>query len=202
MVTLGMIRHGKTFWNIEKKIQGRTDIPLSDLGQEQVKFWAEVLKNEIFDFIISSPMVRARQTARIIGNILNLDIVVEKGLVEQDFGSWEGKTLKQVYNIWPETEKQLLVQGLDFCPEKGESKRSVRKRALIGLKKYANQPNGKRILVISHNGLMKSIIYHIIKRELMPLDKKILKDDHLHLLSWDKDLAVDKINAVKLTRKR
>ncbi len=76
MVTLGMIRHGKTSWNIEKKIQGRTDIPLSGLGQEQVKSWVEALRNEIFDYIVSSPMVRAQQTSRIIGNILNLDIVV------------------------------------------------------------------------------------------------------------------------------
>ncbi len=220
MVRFSMMRHGKTSWNMEKKIQGRTDIPLSNFGQEQVGCWAKVIKKETFDFIVSSPMKRAEQTSWIIGKVLNLDIQVEKDLIEQDFGLWEGKTLKKIYEKWPGTEQQMISQGLDFCPPEGESKRSVRKRALCVLKKYAGQSSGKRILVISHNGLMKSIIYPIIKRERLPLDKKILKDDHLHLLSLKSigklsekslgknslfgeiELSVDKINALKLTGKR
>ena len=86
------VRHGQTVWNVENKICGVTDSPLTALGHEQAqalgrKVLAEGLRA---DAILCSPLTRARDTAMEIAAITGLPVTVEPRLIEQNFGKWEG----------------------------------------------------------------------------------------------------------------
>lgn len=85
-----LIRHGETRWNREKKVQGTTDIELDDMGVEQARRLALALKGEKIDAIYASPLKRAYETARIIGQFHQGPIHVEEGLVEMNQGDFEG----------------------------------------------------------------------------------------------------------------
>lgn len=97
------VRHGQTYWNVENKICGATDIALTPVGHEQaIRTGKEILKSGIeFDEIISSPLVRAAETARHISQITGKPMRLDERLTEQNFGK---------LNPQPETGKNLLLQ--------------------------------------------------------------------------------------------
>ena len=82
-------RHGQTQWNLEDKICGRTDLPLTPLGLTQAEKLADRVESLDVDVILSSPMLRARQTAQASANRLGLPIEVDQRLIEQDYGIYE-----------------------------------------------------------------------------------------------------------------
>lgn len=85
------IRHGETVWNVENKICGATDIELTDRGHEQaIETGKKILEEGIkADKILSSPLVRASETARHISEITGIPMEIEPRLKEQNFGIWE-----------------------------------------------------------------------------------------------------------------
>ena len=87
---LYIIRHGETFWNIEGKLQGRTDIELTPKGISIAEKSSEGLMDVDFDYIFSSPLKRAYKTAEIIRRDRKLPIVVDERLIEVCFGAYEG----------------------------------------------------------------------------------------------------------------
>lgn len=94
---LYIARHGQTDWNVEHKAQGRTDIPLNDIGKKQAEQLRENIKNIKFDVVYASPLKRAAETAQIAIGDRN-EIVYDDRLVERSFGDYEGK----VINGWVE----------------------------------------------------------------------------------------------------
>jgi len=91
MGSLYFVRHGETYWNVENKICGATDIALTPLGHEQaVRTAEEIVRSGIrFDEILSSPLVRARDTAEHISEITGVPMRVDERLIEQNFGRFE-----------------------------------------------------------------------------------------------------------------
>lgn len=83
-------RHGETQWNLENKVCGSTDLPLTEKGLAQAELLAEKVEQIKPDIIIASPMLRARQTAGAVARRLNMQILTDERLVEQDFGTSEG----------------------------------------------------------------------------------------------------------------
>ena len=92
MTTLLLVRHGETDWNAEGRLQGHTDTPLNDYGRRQARTLADELAGEPIDAVYSSDLARARETAEIVGGRLGLTVVVDPGLREKNWGSWEGLT--------------------------------------------------------------------------------------------------------------
>src|SRR6476661_9887592 len=92
MTTLLLVRHGETDWNADGRLQGHTDRPLSDFGRRQARQLAEELAEEKLDAIYASDLSRARETAEIVGVRLGLGVVIDPGLREKDWGTWEGLT--------------------------------------------------------------------------------------------------------------
>src|SRR5438477_12626943 len=84
------LRHGETEWNKRNIIMGSQDVPLNEVGLQQAHEASSFLENESFDVIISSPRIRARQTAEIIAQKTNKRILMEEGLVEITWGAAEG----------------------------------------------------------------------------------------------------------------
>ena len=92
MKPLYFVRHGESVWNVEDKICGRTDVPLTEKGHEQaIQAGRKILEDGVhIDEILYSPLVRAADTAKHISEITGIPARVEPRLIEQNFGKWEG----------------------------------------------------------------------------------------------------------------
>lgn len=93
-MNLYVTRHGQTDWNVEKKVMGRCDEPLNEVGLMQAEETRNSLLNKDIDLIISSPLKRAKQTADIINRDRNIEIIYDDRIIERDFGEMEGLATK------------------------------------------------------------------------------------------------------------
>ncbi len=146
-----LIRHGLTEWNVEKRIQGRTDIPLSESGIEQVssrRLSAELRKLTWY----TSPLQRALQTAELMG-IENP--IIEPALTEMHWGDWEGEVLKPLRKKLGDVMRDNEARGLDFCPPNGESLRQVQERIQTWLAKIAIK--GEDCGAVVHQGIIRCV---------------------------------------------
>jgi broad specificity phosphatase PhoE len=198
MVKFGLIRHARTRWNIEKKLQGKTDIPLSPEGIEEAAHWGELLYSRNYNMILSSPMTRAVETAKIISNKIKVDVILDEDLREQNFGNWEGRKLIDIKKQSPgEIELQESL-GWKFCPDGGESRIEVLKRVSNAIEHAGINYTGKNVLVVAHESVIKILIYNILGRSFTPDEKPLLKKYHLHDLDYDEKMYVKKLNSVRL----
>ncbi|TPX05042.1 histidine phosphatase family protein, partial [Schumannella luteola] len=102
-VTLAFVRHGQTDWNREGRLQGSSDIPLNDTGREQALAAERMLAEWTWDAVVSSPLARARETARIVADGLGLPLgPAYPELVERDYGPLEGLPDTEVIARWPD----------------------------------------------------------------------------------------------------
>ena len=125
-VKLWLVRHGRTAWNSEGRIQGQTDLPLDELGWQQAQLVAVRLKNIAVAAIYSSPLQRARQTAEMIGAALNLPITFDDRLKEYDFGAVSGLTWTDVVTQHPKLA-QRWADDIWSVPIEGSEGRAVSK---------------------------------------------------------------------------
>lgn len=95
MTNVYFLRHGETDWNLEGRTQGRTDIPLNRNGELQAKESGAALKDKEIDVIITSPLKRAKKTAEIVQEQLNVDLIEREAFIELSFGDAEGLTLAE-----------------------------------------------------------------------------------------------------------
>ena len=91
-----VLRHGQTDWNVAARLQGSTDIPLNATGREQARKAAEILAGEAITRIIASPLSRALETARIVGERIGVEPETDARLIERHFGLFEGMTIDEV----------------------------------------------------------------------------------------------------------
>lgn len=150
MPTLSFIRHGPTAWNEQGRMQGRTDVPLSDLGHAAVTDW--ILPDEVrHSRWFSSPLQRARQTATLMGVFPTTD----NRLIEMNWGQWEGETLEELRQEYGETMNYQEALGLDFCPTGGESPRMVQDRVLPWLRDIARLEES--VAAVTHKGVIRAV---------------------------------------------
>lgn len=99
MTEICLVRHGQTDWNFQEIIQGREDIPLNEVGKKQASQSAAALQAEAWDVIISSPLIRAQETAKEIAEATGLQsILLDERFVERNFGEASGKPVATVRN--------------------------------------------------------------------------------------------------------
>ena len=165
---LYIIRHGETDWNKVKRIQGQTDIPLNAYGEELARITAEGLKDVQFDYIFSSPLIRAYKTAEILRGSRNVEILTDERLKEMDFGTYEGTTKDER----PEdcALGTFFKHPEDYFPDNNaETIDSIVKRAgaFLDEKIYpleAVNPNFN-ILIAGHGALNKALMTALIHLE-------------------------------------
>ena len=149
MTKFYIIRHGQTDYNKNGKIQGRLDIPLNDTGVEQAEQMSEQLKNLKFDTINYSPLARAKQTAEaVLKNHPESEFIETPGIIERDFGSYEGKPAKTdppYYGLWNlNTEAENLKDA--------ESIADIRTRVYPFLDRLAREGD-KTFCLVCHGGV-------------------------------------------------
>lgn len=145
------VRHGQTVWNVENKICGATDSPLTEKGVEQAKELAKEILNEgiLFDEILYSPLSRARDTALEISKITGINARIEPRLVEQNFGKWESTPRNGADFV--EAKKQFLSRN-----EGGESMLFLCQRIYNLIDDLKKEPD-KVYLLVAHNGIARAI---------------------------------------------
>jgi uncharacterized phosphatase len=150
LTTVCILRHGETDWNSQGRLQGHEDTELNELGRDQAIQVARYLETEPWDVIVSSPLKRAFETAQIIASYVSVSTVrVVDEIIERNYGSASG--------LMPEERRSRFPEGI---PDQ-EDFEHLRQRAMAGLTKIADDFNGKRIIVVSHGGLINSILYSL-----------------------------------------
>lgn len=194
-----LLRHGMTLWNEEGRIQGRKDSPLSPTGISQVREWGLFLKNCKIHHIIASDQDRVRQTVALLQKQLDkASIEWNAALREQSWGKWEGKLIAELKETQSKELEARIRAGWDFRPPGGESRKEVLHRALPVLYKAVEQWPGKKLLIVCHEGVIKSLIYHLAGRHFLPEEKKILQKREMHLLQgMDNTLKIGALNILQ-----
>ncbi|RKY00018.1 histidine phosphatase family protein [Candidatus Poribacteria bacterium] len=160
MISIMLIRHGETEWNVKEIFRGRVDIDLSQRGVEQARRLGEYLADERILAIYSSPLKRAVRTAEAIAEHHNLNIRIAPELMDLDFGEWQGLSHEEVKRRYRELyEKWLKSPHLVRMPG-GESLEDVRERALRLIDKVTVE-FGKAegaVALVSHRVVNKVLI--------------------------------------------
>tara|TARA_B110000444_G_scaffold259441_1_gene303176 strand:- start:1060 stop:1653 length:594 start_codon:yes stop_codon:yes gene_type:complete len=179
MTKIGLIRHGKTEWNITGLVQGSTDIPLSDIGIKEISNWS--LPSGFDDFSwLASPLKRAQQTAQILAGF---EPKLDPRLVEMAWGDWEGRSLVDLRSELGDLMVAWEAKGLDFHGPNGESPREVQIRMKPLLKEISE--DGKPTIIVTHKGFIRALYALAIGWDMVDKPNDKLSDGCVHLFELD-----------------
>ena len=148
------VRHGQTDWNVQGRLQGRSDRPLDADGFAQAHASAEKLVGEKVSFIVSSPLLRAQQTANVISETLNVPISIDQQFIERSFGNLEGRLLSE---ILPGKSIGLEIASSTTLPPDAEPWDQVCIRVLRGLDTWLSEYQNEKLLLVGHYGVMSAL---------------------------------------------
>ena len=157
------IRHGETSWNVDTRIQGHLDIPLSANGRWQAERLADALKGEPLAAIYASDLTRAWETAQYVARAQGLEVIKEVGLRERGFGDFQGKTFAEIEALLPEQSTRWRKRDPEFSPQGGESLVALRSRVISATERLAALHPGEQIAVVGHGGVM-DVLYRAATR--------------------------------------
>jgi alpha-ribazole phosphatase len=155
---LYLARHGELVTSKEWRYVGQMDVELNDAGKQQIQNLSSRLSSEQIDMIFSSDLTRTIESAEIIGNKLEIINEPISELREINLGVWEGLTLEEIEESFPEDLVKRSEDIKDFRIINGESFSDVKKRVIPKLKDIIEGNVSKRILVIAHGGVNRIII--------------------------------------------
>jgi len=155
-----LLRHGESVGNVESRWQGQSEYPLTDKGRQQAQALAERWKKENvkFDYVISSPLSRAKETAETIANKLGLKVELDPLWLERDNGEFAGLTAHEVRSNF---EHPPFYTPYDPVGLKGEGDWELFLRAGQALHELLKRPSG-RYLVVSHGGLLNQVMHAVV----------------------------------------
>jgi len=166
---LVIIRHGETTFNVQNKVQGQANPPLTEKGINQAKEAAALLKNQMTDFkeIYCSTLQRAVKTAEVVRGNLKIPIKPDPRLSSRNLGLFSGKTLQEIETLWPKEYKMWISGDVKFRPPEGESTEENIKRTedFICFIKTKYQ-HDEKILIVTHRENI-GFFYYLIKGKKM-----------------------------------
>jgi probable phosphoglycerate mutase len=184
-----LARHGATALSLEKRFSGRggVDAPLAPLGEAQARAMAhEVAARGGIDRIVSSPLLRTRQTAQLVAEVIGLDVEIEDGFAECGFGEWDGHTFAEVRERWPVELEEWLV-STDVAPPGGESFAACRNRVNAARARLVARTPGERVLVVAHVTPIKVLVSEAVGAPLESVYRMELPPCSLSTLAWFPD---------------
>ncbi|MGE5338142.1 MAG: histidine phosphatase family protein [Gemmatimonadota bacterium] len=158
--TLLLIRHGETAWNAEHRIQGLLDVPLSATGIWQAARLAERLAGAAIGAVVASDLARAWMTAQPLAQRLGLESVTEPRLRERHFGSFQGHTVDEIAQRWPDEFHAWRVRDPAWAMPGGESGHQFIDRVLAALNDIARAHSGQTVAVVTHGGVLDVAYRH------------------------------------------
>ena len=162
-----IMRHGQTDWNVENRFQGHTDIPLNAIGRAQVARAASILGTQDINYIISSDLQRAYDTAIAVAAVKKLAVVKDSQLRETHCGSWEGRTGPDI----EATDGENLARWFagDDLPAGGDGERrsEVVTRMMRAIETGLSRcESGQTLLVVTHGGAARGAIGALLGLEI------------------------------------
>ncbi|HVM19324.1 MAG TPA: bifunctional RNase H/acid phosphatase [Egibacteraceae bacterium] len=152
-----LLRHGQTAMSVEKRFSGVGDPELTEAGREMAAAAAVRLAGSGADAVVSSPLRRARQTAALVAEALGVEVQVEEGLRETDFGDWDGYTFAEVRQKWP-AELDAWLASTAVAPPAGESFDATADRVRSALRRVQRAHAGRTVVVVSHVTPIKTLL--------------------------------------------
>lgn len=157
---LYLIRHGQSVANESGIIQGRKQFPLSDLGQKQAKLLGEFFATKSIDYIYSSDLVRAFETAQAISEHQPVDVTKWEQIREIGLGPFEGKTKNEIHLQFPEVKEMpsILTTGLEGTETVEEI--TVRCKYVLGQLLAAHKRH--KVALVSHGGFISIFLMYLM----------------------------------------
>ena len=149
--TIYIVRHGQTEWNILGKTQGHGNSDLTAKGVEQAELLANSMVKYPVDYIYSSDLGRAYQTAEIIGNKLNIEVQKTEALREMNFGTWEGRLIKDIIEEDPALYRQWRNEPHLARIPQAETLDQIKERTDAFIKEINEKYDGKHIVLVTHS---------------------------------------------------
>lgn len=153
-----IIRHGETDWNVEKRIQGHTDIPLNETGRAQALAMAFNAAHQRFNAIYSSDLLRATETARLLAQREDHEVRLLPQLRERHYGIFQGITAAEAAALHPDAYAHYVDRDMEYGFETGESLREFADRVADGIDWLVRHHRGQTIAAVSHSGVL-DVIY-------------------------------------------
>ncbi|HYX09012.1 MAG TPA: histidine phosphatase family protein [Bacteroidales bacterium] len=169
MLEVVVIRHGETEWNKERIFQGQKNSPLTEKGKKQAKELGKRLSGDTFNRIFASDLGRAWQTAELIcaaGNHPSTESDIR--IQERSFGIAEGKTYEELMSKHPDIFESLKKRDPEYAVPGGESPVELYERTVDFFTEKARGLYGKRILVVTHGGVLTMFTRYVLS---IPLDQ-------------------------------
>ncbi|UQZ92329.1 histidine phosphatase family protein [Bacillus safensis] len=175
MTTICLVRHGETDWNAAKRIQGRTDIPLNDTGKWQAEQTGLYLKDVHWDVVISSPLIRAKETAHLILNHVHAPLVIMDDFIERDYGDAEGMSFEERQKLFPDKQYPNM-----------EPLETIQNRMLEGIEKVRAAYPDQHVLIVAHGAAIHALLTTLAD-EHMGLQNTRLVNACLNYVEWTDD---------------
>jgi ribonuclease H / adenosylcobalamin/alpha-ribazole phosphatase len=186
-LTTVLVRHGASPLSPQKRFSGRGDVPLSAEGRAQAERVARRLADRGgIDLVVTSPLRRAVRTAEAVADAVGAELVVDTGLVETDFGRWEGLTFAEVWEEWP-TELDAWLTSPDVAPPGGESFTATAERVQATLDRLRTEHIGRTLAVVSHVTPIKTLLRFALEAPPSALFRMHLDVAGLSEVDWYAD---------------
>jgi probable phosphoglycerate mutase len=182
-----VVRHVETTWNAERRTQGQLDSPPTKVGVEQARALAArfAAEEEKFTELYSSDLGRARFTAEQIGRAIKYEVLLEKGLRERHFGIFGGLTDEECREKFPVEFESWQKDLVNYPIPGGESWHEFYRRAAQCFEELVKREAGKRIVVVTHGGVLDSLFRHVFE---VPLGRR------RHAKLWNASINVFTFN--------
>jgi len=186
MTELWLIRHGQTNWNLTGRWQGQSPDapPLNETGRAQALAILDQLPRADFAAIYSSDLLRARQTAELIANPLNLTVVLDPRLREMNLGAWEGMLSDDIKAQYPRELGEREKNPFEAHAPQGESPREVTERVIAAVDEIAGKHPNDSVLIVSHGVALAVMICHAQKIPLHDVYEHIPENAKPHYVKW------------------
>jgi broad specificity phosphatase PhoE len=183
MMRIYCVRHGESVYNSEGRIQGQADVPLSELGVRQGEAVAQALRAVAFDAIYSSPLIRAKKTAEILAEHVDVPITFDDRLQEINAGVFQHQRRVDLEKSHPVELERWRSEDLDYAIPGGETRRQLMTRGRESLESIARQGH-QHAAVVAHGRLLVVTIKYLVG--LSPQDPPIsLENGSITTLSHD-----------------
>jgi len=163
MTHIILIRHGQTEWNKVERIRGQVDIPLDGTGLAQARATAQrIAQHWRPTAVVSSPLRRAVQTAEIVAHRLGQEVCLEPGLLDINFGQWQGLSPADVAHRWPDMARAWLIAPHTVQFPGGGSLDQVRQRSMTALHALIERHAGEQVVAVAHTVVNRVVMCAVL----------------------------------------
>lgn len=188
---VALVRHGQTEWNRVERFRGRAELELNDTGRRQAQAVARRLAAEFpLAAVYSSPLRRAWETAEAIGAAAGLKVQALPGIIDLDYGQWQGLTPEEAAERDPARYARWLSQPhLVHLPD-GESLGQVRERAGAALRQVTEAHQGRTIALVSHRVVCKVLMCLVLGLDNAHFWRIEQDTGAINIFEWQEDLFI------------